>query len=181
MKKSVISLALFVFILGSTAGFTEEPSKEYMLKAAFLYKFFFFADWPEKTFYESESTIVLGIMGENHFGDVFKKIEGESIHGRRLTVKRLGNAVRPEMLRGCQILFINRSFDKETRSILASLKGHPVLTVGETATFVESGGVISFVAKEDSIGFEISQTAAERAGIKIRAQLLRVAARVIEE
>ncbi len=181
MKKYFIPFILLAFSLSSPVVFAEEPSKEYALKAAYLHKFFFFADWPEKAFYEAESTIVIGILGEDSFGGIFTQIEGKSINGRRLTIRRFGETSLPEMLRRCQILFVSRSLDKDEKSILASLKDYPVLTVGETETFLESGGMIGFITKKNSIRFEISQAAAERAGIKIRAQLLRVAVRVIEE
>ncbi len=181
MKKVFIPFALLAFILGSTIGFADEPVKEFKLKAAFLYKFIFFADWPEKAFDESESTISIGILGEDHFGDVFKKIEGESINGRKLIIRKFGKDFRPENLRICQILFISRSLDDKVEFILSSLKDYPVLTVSETPTFIESGGIISFVTKEERVSFEIHKIATERVGIKIRAQLLRVAVRVIEE
>ncbi len=185
------SLTMFMFILAfsslSTAliAYAESPeieqAPEYDIKAGYLYKFLFFIQWPEKAFDESESTIEIGILGEDHFGYVFKKIEGESINGRKLTIKKLGEDTRPEMLRECQILFISRSLENRTWSILSSLKDYPVLTVSETATFIESGGMINFVTKKELIRFEINQVMAERVGIKMRAQLLRIAERVVEE
>ncbi len=180
----MIILALYGFqniLIGYASSEENEPAPEYHIKAGYLYKFLFFVQWPEKAFQESDSTFEIGILGENHFGDIFRDVEGESINGRKLTVRKLGDDVRPEILRECQILFISRSLDEQVGSILSSLKDYPVLTVSETETFVKSGGMINFVAKEERIRFEINRLAAERVGIKIRAKLLRVAERVVEE
>ncbi len=93
--------------------------------------------------------------------------------------RKFGKDFRPEKLRICQTVFISLSLYAKVGSILSSLKGYPVLTVSETPTFIESGGIINFVTKEERVSFEIHKIAAESVGIKIRAQLLSVAVRVI--
>jgi hypothetical protein len=174
---------LYIIILGlvfSVDCFANEPEREYQIKAAFLYKFLLFAEWPEEPTDESRGTIIIGIIGKDSFGNVFEPIEGEIIDGRKLIIKRFKKDVSIETLKKCHILFISSSLKKEMNKILKPLNEYPVLTVSEIKGFPQTGGMINFKRSGNRIGFEINMSAAESVGIKFRSKLLRVAQRIVE-
>ncbi len=174
------SSILVLVILFSTVSFAAEPEREYQIKAAFLYKFLLFAEWPEDVTDEFRDTIRIGIIGKDSFGNAFEPVEGEIINGRKLIIKRFGKDVSTVMLRKCHILFISSSLKKDVDKILEPLNEYPIITVSEVKGFTQSGGMINFVIKKKRVGFEINMSAAESAGIKFRSKLLRVAQRIVE-
>ncbi len=153
---------------------------EYEIKAAYLYNFLLFTQWPDDEPDKPKDSIVVGIIGKDLFKDAFKEIEGIPINGRKLIIRRFKSDAPLESLKKCDLLFISSSLKKKTREFLKSLAGHAVLTVSETGEFIDLGGMIDLVKKKDTIKFEINMAAAERVGIKFRSKLLRVAARVVE-
>src|SRR5437899_6860845 len=155
------------------AGTQSEPPTEYQIKAAFLYNFAKFVEWPADAFADPHAPIVLGVVGEDPFGSVLDKIVlGKTVNGRGLVIKRL----KPGSdLRNCHILFVSSSERKHMSQILESLQGSSVLTVGETDRFAQSGGVINFIFEENKVRFEINSETAARAGLKISSKLLALA------
>ncbi len=179
MKKLIILYIIILKLVFLTACFAAEPEREYQIKAAFLYKFLLFAEWPEEPTDESRDTIIIGIIGKDSFSNAFEPVEGEIIDGRKLIIKRFKKDVSAVKLKKCHILFISPSLKNDTDKILESLNQHPVLTVSEIKEFIESGGMINFLIKENRVGFEINTSAAESVGIKFRSKLLRVAQRIV--
>jgi len=171
-----------LFILAAAGALTggipqaaaqSEPPTEYQIKAAFLYNFAKFVEWPTDAFADPRAPIVVGIVGEDPFGSVLDKIVlGKTVNGRVLEIKRLKPG--PD-LRNCHILFLNSSEKKHLAPILESLQGSSVLTVGETDRFAQSGGVINFIFEENKVRFEINSETAARAGLKISSKLLALA------
>lgn len=178
MKKVCFGIFIFL-ILSSTVCFAGEPEREYQIKAAFLYKFLLFAEWPEEPTDEFRDTIRIGIIGKDSFGNAFEPVEGEIINGRKLIIKRFGKDVSAVMLKKCHILFISSSIKKDVDKILELLNEYPIITVSEVKGFTQSGGMINFVIKGNRVGFEINTSAAESAGIKFRSKLLRVAQQIV--
>jgi hypothetical protein len=178
MKKVCFSIFIFL-ILSSTVCFAGEPKRECQIKAAFLYKFLLFAEWPEDAYSEPGNTIIIGIIGKDSFGNAFEPVEGEIIDGRKLIVKKFKEDVSTVALEKCHILFISPSLKKDMDKILESLSERPVLTVSEVKGFTQTGGMINFLIKGNRVGFEINTSAAESAGIKFRSKLLRVAQRIV--
>jgi len=156
----------------------EEPT-EHQIKAAFLYNFAKFVEWPPEAFAGAHAPIVLGIVGEDPFGSALDgMVAGKAVNGRALVVKRL--TLGPE-LRFCHILFISSSEKKHLGRILELLKGSSVLTVGEMSRFVQSGGAVNFVLDENRVRFEVNVDAATRARLKVSAKLLALARSVIDD
>ena len=145
---------------------------EYEVKAAFLLNFVRFTDWSERTRGETESALVLGILGEDHFGEALNLIRDKKIKGRVLVVKR---GVDSNNLTECDILFISSSEKDRLSSIMAAVKDLPILTVSEIEGFNRSGGMINFIIVGNKVRFEINPDAAKQAGIHISAQLLQLA------
>lgn len=166
--------------------------REYKIKAAFLYNFIQFVDWPKEKTPDSNDPIILGIIGEDTFGDSFEPINNKPIKGRKSLINRFESIDKLkktngednsdiESLRKCHLLFICSSEKDDLTDIINLVNGHGVLTVGETSNMLRNGGVVNFLVEENKVRFEINLTAAKRNKLKIRSQLLRLATRVIDE
>lgn len=192
----VLALVLFVVPIVAQAQEESAPSREYQIKAAFLYNFIKFVDWPKEKTADSNEPIIIGIIGKDPFGNAFEPIKDKPVKGKKLIINWFKGFEEPkksgekdksklqreiEALRKCHLLFICSSEKENFEEIIETLKGSSVLTVEETAGFLESGGIINFVMEEKKVRFEINNAAAKRAKLKIRSQLLRLAKRVVEE
>ncbi len=131
-----------------------EASTEYQLKAAFLFKVAQFVAWPSRAFREAESPFVIGVLGDDPFGPYLDElVQGERIEGRPLVVQRYQ---RVEDIVACHLLFISRSEAPTLDKDLALLKGRSVLTVGDTDTFTQQGGMVRFPVEAGKIRLKIS-------------------------
>ena len=146
---------------------------EYEIKAAFLYNFARYVEWPPGRLPAAGEAFVITVLGEDPFGDALDAIIRErTIHDRRLTVRRVA---RVEDVGESQILFISRSEAEALPRILQRLDAAPILTVGETAQFAERGGMIRFRREGERIAFDINVASTERAGLRVSSQLLKLA------
>ena len=155
---------------GTCAG--EDLSREYLVKAGFLYNFARFVEWPSEAFTDDQSPISLCVLGKDPFGGALKSIEGKTIKGRKLVINRFE---RIEDLPKCHILFISRSEKEDLDKIFANLKGWNVLTVADMEEFGQRGGIINFIIREHKVRFEITLDASDRAGLTISSKLLKLA------
>jgi hypothetical protein len=165
-----VVLALFACLLASLAPPARaQVNREYPLKAAFLLNFVKFVDWPSLP----GGTITIGILGRNPFSPaVLDGINGKPVKDRTLVVRQVSDLREAA---ACQVVFISSSEKERLRPILDGLRGASILTVGETAGFARSGGIINFIEEGNKIRFEINPDAAERARLSISSQLLRLA------
>jgi hypothetical protein len=171
-------LAVLAALGGARSVSTETiPTSEYPVKAAFLFHFAQFVDWPEGTFKDARSPLTYCTIGEDPFqGALDAGLSGKRI-GTRLF--RVLHFKQPPDIRECQILFIGAGEKKLVPSVLKSLQGNPVLTVGESEHFVQDGGMIGFLLEENKIRFEINLEAVEHAKLKVSSRLLTLAKTVI--
>lgn len=201
MAKRVCIIVVLIMTFAETrvmsgAPAESETSREYEIKAAFLYNFVKFTDWPAKPAASSNDTdvvdsnepVIIGIIGTDPFGKAFEPLKNKPAKGREVIMKRfkgLGESKSPdeqiEALKKCHVLFVCRSPQKQIKRILDSVQDSPLLTVADTSGFLESGGIINFVTEGKKVRFEINNTAARRAKLKLRSKLLRLAKRVVEE
>lgn len=148
-----------------------EVSKEYQLKAAFLYNFTKFVEWPAARFAEANSPIVIGVLGQNPFdGELDKIVSGRTVNGRAILVKLIHSA---DELAAVHLLFVPAG--EETRLPAAAWTNAALVAVGESESFAALGGTITFTHEGDKLRFEINIAAAERDGLKISAQLQKLA------
>jgi YfiR/HmsC-like len=159
---------------GRVAG-AQPAVSESDVKAAFLYNFTKFVEWPSASFPDARSPLKICVLGEDPFGKTLRALADGEVVGRPLSLLRLDNLSNPA---ACHVLFISRSEKKRLPQILAVLDNAPVLTVGDTPEFFEQGGIINFILEESKVRFEINQEAAERVGIKISSKLLALARHV---
>lgn len=165
-------LSLLLWLLGSaTALFGQATvSKEYQIKAAFLYNFTKFVEWPADHL-EAGEPVVIAVLGENPFGPELEKlVAGRLVNGRAIVVRLV--SVEADLV-SAHIVFVPAG--QEGR---AMWRHDGLLTVGESAGFMDEGGMIRFTLVDEKVRFEINQTASEQAGLKLSGQLLKLATSV---
>jgi len=167
----LVSVVLFLFtLLNGTLRIQAQTPTEYQLKAAVIYNFPKFVDWPDA---DPNLPIVIGILGDDPFGhDIDRTINGKTANGRALVIKRFSSL---QSLTACQILFVSSSQRGNLRQIFAMASSVGALTVGESDHFAEAGGMIHLTMVNSKVRLVINQAAAERAGLKISAKLLSLA------
>lgn len=173
---SCLYVALFGLLLlnGRAAVGAELPvSKEYRIKAAFLYNFTKFIEWPAKSFSGATDPIVIGVLGPAALGAELERIvQGRRVNGRAIVVKQVDAVAE---VRSTHLLFVSAPEDARFAEVASAIEGSPVLTVGESSLFARAGGAISFVLEDDKVRFEINIASAERTGLHISAQLQKLA------
>jgi len=153
---------------------TEEPRPldEYAVKAAFLYNFAKFVDWPESVFAAHPDTHMFCIYGLDPFGANLDALAGKLVHDRRIAVARLSG---PGELARCQLVFLPAAEKGRLAELRAAVAGRPVLLVGEEASFVARGGMIDFFLQGGHVRFEIDPKKAAAAGLHVSSKLLGLA------
>lgn len=151
---------------------------EYAVKAAYLFNFVKFVSWPDKVYDDDKGAVVMGILGDDPFGDTLDDmVKGKTLEGHPVLIRRFESfdEGQAELLRKCHVLFICYSEKDRLPGILRVLKGAPVLTVSEIEKFPLLGGMILFDQEGQRITLAINPKAAERAQLTISSKLLQVA------
>lgn len=144
---------------------------EYQLKAAFLFNFLQFVDWPASAFAGPEDALSICVLGPDPFGtDLDAVIADEHVAGRRISVQRVAGV---DAVAGCHLLFVNLRSQQQLRSALERLKGQPILTVSDATPFANMGGMIEFVTQNDRIRLRVNLRAAAEAQLRLSSKLLR--------
>jgi len=170
---TVLLLAFFAALAVPTQLRAESPlQREYEIKAAYLYNFINYIEWPENAFPAPGGTIVVGVVGESPFGAALQVLNGKQIKGRTVTLKQIEDV---KDLDQCQIVFINSSEKARLPELLGKLKESRVLTVSEIEGFAQDGGIINFISEHNKVRFEINPDAARRLGLNISSELLKLA------
>jgi hypothetical protein len=167
--------ALFAILLAVCAGLSlsaqQDKPAEYELKAVYLYDFAKFIDWPPSAMKDQSFNIC--VLGHDPFGPVLDAtLAGETIGNRVPVARRVATA---KQAANCKILFISSSESRRREQILASIDKTGVLTVSDMPDFTATGGMIGFAVRDNKVRFEVNLTAAEKAGLTMSSQLLKVA------
>ena len=174
-RHALIKIIVLSFSLVFTIGFKcyAQPT-EYQIKAAFIYNFARFVDWPTQAFADSTSPMTIGLLGKNVFGDNLQQaISDKTIKGHPLQFRQFDSISDAT---NCQVLFISSSEKSHFSKILDRLQGACVLTISEeTDSFIGDGGMINLVIVDDKVRFEINNDAAKKAGLTISSKLLSLA------
>jgi len=161
-------LLILAAMVGNASGGHAQGISEYEVKAAFLYNFAKFVEWPDP----ASGPIRLCVVGDDPFGNNLEEtVRGKTISGQPIEIKRLNRGDNP---RSCQIAFISAS-ERPLRAVLDLLQGASTLTVGESPNFAKDGGMINFVLEDKRVHFEINPAAAQREGLRISSKLLNLA------
>lgn len=173
LKRTTASLALAACLFAGAVNAPGQATREYDLKAAFLFNFAQFVEWPAATFASADEPFTIGVLGEDPFGAALDDlVRNEKVHGRPLVVRRYRSV---DEIKGCQILFIGKSRGAKAEQILLALKGRNVLTVGETDEVASHGGVIRFFTERNKLRVRINVEAAKQEQLTISSKLLRLA------
>ena len=183
VKLTLGSLACIILITGQGTGVLAETetkeradaktsaSREYRIKAAFLYNFAKFTVWPAAAFADAKAPLRLCVLGKNPFDGALAALEGRTVKNRPIVASRLALTDSPKM---CHLLFVSASEHGRLGTILKSLRGMPVLAVGDTPRFARSGGTIRLKIVSNKVRFEINIGAAQHAKLKIDSRLLKL-------
>ncbi len=162
-----------LLVLGGVA-FADRPS-EYQVKAAYLYNFGKFVNWPADAGATSEFDVC--VLGSDPFGPLLDATVSDStINGKRVVARRIARA---QDAAGCRVVFIAASESPRLGSDLAVLSRLHILTVSDNPHFLDRGGMIQFIFEGDRVRFAVNLTAAQEAGLTLSSELLKVATKVI--
>lgn len=150
----------------------DSHERESLIKAAFLYNFAKFTDWPEDAFAGDIAELSMCVLGDDPFGETLNSIEGKSIQGRPLRTLHLDS---PEQVAQCHLLFIAASEQEQLAHVLEAVGSAPVLTVAELPDFAQAGGIIKLKTVDNKVRFEINVEVATRVGLHLSPRLLRLA------
>ena len=149
---------------------------EYEVKAAFLFNFAKFVQWPPEAM-SNGGSMRLCILGRDPFGSLLESgLSGKAIGEKPIEIGRSSDV---RQLEGCQVVFISSSERSQAAAILETLSTRPILTVSEMPGFAELGGMVNFYIDDHRIRFEINPKSAARSGLRISSQLLKLA-RIVE-
>jgi hypothetical protein len=166
------ALQALLLLIAAAAG----PS-EYDVKAAFLFNFCKYVEWPESAFATPSEPISLCVLGENPFGSTLEDaVRSKTVNGRGLAVRSLASLSPDDR---CHVVFVAASERSRLDNTIARLASHPVLTVTDIDSAAEHGTIIGLTTEENRVRFEVNLVAARQAGLKLGSQLLKVASRVI--
>jgi hypothetical protein len=169
-----LAILIVLLVLWPTLTRAQDAPTENQVKAAFLFNFVKFIEWPADSFRDSGGRVRLCVLGEGPFEAELERITaGKVVNGRALEVVAVKQAERSAH---CHVVFVNSSASARLlRKTLAELRGGPMLTVGESPEFTRQGGVIRLLLLDNRIRFEINLEAAEHAELKISSKLLALA------
>lgn len=174
LKLVLGGLAALLLLGASTVGTAAAEataSREYLIKAAILYNFARFTEWPEQVL-ASQGEFRLCILGADPFGAALASIENKPVQGRPVAIVLLRD---PAQAASCQLLYLSSSEAARATQVLEALGAAPVLTVAEIPLFNRGGGHIEMLTIDDRVRFGINQGGAERVGLKFSAKLLNLA------
>jgi hypothetical protein len=152
----------------------EELNREYAIKAAYLYQFSRYVQWPAQSFAGDQAPLVLGVLGADPFRDILDAIaRTKQVEGRSIVIRRFSSMAE---YTPCHILFVASSAGPEqTAAAIRKLRGAAVLLVGEEPGFADHGGSVNFFLDDNRIRFEINTEVAKKGQLKISSKLLSLA------
>jgi len=168
---AVLRKALIVLLLMAAPLRAQAP--EYDLKAAFLFNFAKFVEWPANAFAGERAPLTICVFGEDPFGPILDTVvQGERVGERSLLVQRPDSV---DDLDECHVLFVSRSEKDRLGEVMEQVDDKPVLTVADTGGFLRACGIINFILEGSKVRFLIDQEAAQRSGLRISSKLMRLA------
>jgi hypothetical protein len=179
-QRAAVALLLALGTLGGAAECRAQAglqAAEYRVKAAFLYKFCGFVEWPPRVFGRPDSRFTIAVVGADALADELERVVAErTVNGRPVTVRKLK---RGESIANVQMLFVGRSEAGRLAEILTPARARATLIVTESENALALGSMINFVVVEDKVRFDVAVPPAEEGDLRISARLLAVARKVV--
>ena len=175
-RAALLVLAGLLALLGARPARAETTAADHEVKAAFLYNFVKFVEWPARAL-EGRDALVIGVLGEGPLGATLERtLAGKTAGERRIVARRLASG---DEAATCHVVFISAALAPQIPEVLKGLQRASVLTVGESDGFAQAGGMIGFKVEANKVRFEINRAAAEHADLRLSSQLLKLATNVI--
>ena len=176
MQKKLLIFGIYLLLMAfntvkATCSENRKPS-EYEVKAAYIYNFAKFVEWPNGRFQTNNKTIHVCVIGDDPFGPSLSAIAGKTAGDRTVEIMR---TVSLHNIRDCEIIFISNSEEEHVAQILKAINNSPALTIGDSEGFAQQGVMINFYFDNKTVRFEINPKAARRVGMRISSNLLRIA------
>lgn len=176
MKQILLLINLVFIFCFALPGQGAAPSSEVQLKVAYLYNFAKFIHWPEDSFTDEQSPLVIGVLGRSPIEDALASLVQKTVRNRPIVIR---NFLKVEDVQDCHLLYISPSSSKPLETILTMLSSKAIVTVGDGKDFAARGGVVQFVTRRDRLRFLVNLESALRNEIKIDSQLLSLAVEVM--
>lgn len=181
-RRNLLAFALLLLV-GLTCQTVAEPAPRgsvptasvHELKAAFVFHFMKYVEWPEEMRPARGEPLVLGVLGEQTMHEAVDRFAAESVGGHPLQIKHFEAG---QELESCHVLFVGSSKRQATKRVLSAIQGSSTLTVSDTTGFIGIGGMIELKVVENRVGFEVDLLPSNDAGLKLSSKLLRLALRV---
>jgi hypothetical protein len=165
-------LAVVALLGGASATLSGQSAAASSVKAAFLYNFAKFAEWPAEALAPGQR-LALCVIGDNTVADALEQtIKGRAHEGHELTVQIVH---ADATLRSCHLVYVDGADAARSMQVLAAVKGSPVFSVGDARRFAEDGGVAQLALENDRMRFSVNVSAAERARLRLSSKLLSLA------
>ncbi|HZQ91321.1 MAG TPA: YfiR family protein [Terriglobales bacterium] len=146
---------------------------EYEVKAAFLFNFLKFTEWPEESAGGVHAPLTIAVLGRDPFGKTLDQmLADKTVRGRKVVVRRVSSV---DEAIACPIIFVGGGNEHRLAELVKALEGRSVLTVGESSGFAQQGGVIALRVEDNKVRFDVNLQAAERARLTLSSQLLKLA------
>jgi hypothetical protein len=174
LRLAALGLALFLLAALPQPGSCETSSGEYSLKAAFIYNFSKFVEWPESA-YRGKRDFCIATLGRSPLDRELAVLSGKVVQGRSIVLRKVSS---PEDATQCQVLVISRLELIKLEEILDTLRELPVLTIAEGDDFCKKGGMLSLEKENGKIVFDVNFRETQRAKLKPNSQLLKLARKI---
>jgi hypothetical protein len=171
LSRLLQSVLIIVFAIVHLAA--QPVSREYQIKAVFIFNFTQFVDWPATAFPSADAPLVIGVLGVNPFGSYLAEaVAGEKVNRHPVIVQYYDH---PEEIQSCHILFVGLADTQKAGLVISGLKDRSILTISDSPGFLMLGGMVKFFTKKNNIRFEINPDAAKSAKLALSSKLLRIA------
>lgn len=174
MKKGLLTALLTMFSMSLYAYARGEPSEE-QVKAAFIFNFAKFVEWPANSFEEENSSLNLCIAGQDKVEAALKLLEQREVQNHVLKIIALNEDINQIKAKTCHILFIAHSEKKRQIQWLSAVEQQPILTIADNLDLVKQGGMISLYLEAQRVQFVVNQSSTQNNGLKLSARMLQLA------
>lgn len=186
VRMNVLTALMVLVYWCATSHAAEDQKTEYRVKRAFVVNFLKFVEWPQAPEDETDQPFVIAVIGKLPLEEGSTHINDVQVNDRNvvMTVRHQwdpDSESQKKLIERCGALFITRSEEKSIEALLGAIKQRPVLTVGETADFLQRGGIINFEVDDNKVRFSINLKNAQKADLVIRSKLLRLAKHVEQD
>jgi hypothetical protein len=176
LRRLVLLVGILLAFVGVQSALAQVGPQEHQVKAAFLFKFLTFVEWPPEAFSRSDSPYVIGVLGgEDVVSELRQLVPGRPVNGRPVAVRRLQPG---EPLSGVHAVFVARNESARLPVIVKVAQSQPLLIVTELDGALEEGSVINFLVADGRVRFEVALDSAERSKLRISSRMLAVAQNV---